>query len=142
MALNRIFKENELDNRARVVPSGTVSGDPLFINDRPAVALTDRGDATRTVTDAGTGVSVTLPSGGVGLADDEASLAFNGTFEFDVVSTGSTPAPTSTPQDTVVYITGGGDLTLTEATNDRYGTVDYPKDYHRAAGRLPVRVGG
>lgn len=135
MALNRIFKENERDNRARVVPSGTKSGDPVLIGARPAVALTDRGDATKTVTLGGT--SITLPSGGVGLADDEASLAFNGTFEFEV-----TGATTSTAQDSVVYITSAGALTTTATSNTRYGTVDYPKGYFKRAGILPVRVGG
>lgn len=136
MALNRIFKENERNNRARVVPEGTVSGDPLLVDDRPAVALTDRGDATASFTLGGITVSG-FRSGGVGLADDEASVAFDGTFEFEV-----TGATTSTPQDTPVYITDAGALTLTESNNTRYGTVDYPKDYHKADGRLPVRVGG
>lgn len=138
MALNRIFKENERDNRARVVPSGTTSGDPLLVGSRPAVALTDRGDATTTATIPGSTISVTgLASGGVGLADNEASLAFNGTFEFPV-----TGATTATAQDAVVYITGAGALTMTAGSNTRYGTVDYPVGYFKAAGRLPVRIGG
>lgn len=136
MALNRIFKENERNNRARVVPEGTVSGDPVLVNDRPAVALTDRGDATKSFSMGGLTVGG-FRSGGVGLADDEASLAFDGTFEFEV-----TGATTATAQDAVVYITSGGELTMTASGNTRYGTVDYPKDYHKAAGRLPVRVGG
>jgi hypothetical protein len=143
MALNRIFKENERNNRVRVVPSGTVSGDPLLLGTRPAVALTDRGDATQTFTDSGTGLSVTLPSIPNGRADDEASVAFDGTWEFDgVVSTGTTPAPTSTAQDTLVYITSADALTLESSGNTVYGAVDYPKDYHKVAGTLPVRIGG
>lgn len=135
MALNRIFKENERDNRARVVPEGTVSGDPLLIGTRPAVALTDRGDATKTVTQGD--LSITLPSGGVGLAPTEASVAFNGTFQFEV-----TGATTATAQDAVVYITSAGALNLTASGNTRYGTVDYPVGYFKADGVLPVRVGG
>lgn len=136
MALNRIFAGNEKNNRVRVVPSGTKSGDPLLSNSRPAVAITDRGDATKSFTLGGITLSG-IPSGGVGLADDEASLAFDGTYEFAV-----TGATTSTAQDAVVYITSGGALTTTASGNTRYGTVDYPKDYHKADGRLPVRIGG
>lgn len=135
MALNRIFKENERNNRARVVPAGTKSGDPLLVNSRPAVALTDRGDATKTTTIGP--ISWTEKSGGIGLAADEASCAFDGTFEFAV-----TGALVSTAQDAVVYITSGGALTLTAASNTRYGTVDKPKDYNFVTGRLPVRIGG
>lgn len=135
MALNRIFKENERNNRVRVVPQDTESGDPLLLGARPAVALTDRGDGDRTFTTGG--ISVTLPSGGVGLADNEASVAFDGTFEFEVAG-----ATTETAQDAIVYITSGGDLTMTSGGNTRYGTVDYPVGYFRADGRLPVRVGG
>lgn len=138
MALNRIFKENERNNRARVVPAGTVSGDPLLLGTRPAVALTDRGDASKTFTYAGTVISITLPGqGGSGLADDEASVAFDGTWEFAVA--GST---TATAQDALVYIDGADALSLTAVANTLYGAVDYPKDYHKAAGRLPVRIGG
>lgn len=141
MALNRIFAGDERKNRVRVVPSGTVSGDPLLLGVRPAVAITDRGDATRSFTLGGIAVSG-LPSGGVGSATDEASVAFDGTWEFDgVVSTGTTPAPTSTAQDTAVYITSGLALTLDSSGNTLFGYVDYPKDYHKVAGTLPIRIG-
>lgn len=135
MALNRIYKENERNNRARVVPEGTKSGDPLLVEDRPCVALTDRGDGEQTFT--GGGVEITVPSGGVGLGDTEASLAFDGTFEFEV-----TGATTATAQGAVVYMTGAGALTMTEGSNTRFGTVDYPIGYFKADGRLPVRIGG
>lgn len=135
MALNRIYKENERNNRARVVPEGTKSGDPLLIEDRPCVALTDRGDGTKTFT--GGGIAITLPSGGVGLGNTEASLAFDGTFEFGV-----TGATTATAQGAVVYITAADALTMTAGGNTRYGTVDYPIGYFKADGRLPVRIGG
>lgn len=137
MAQNRIFKETERRNRVRVVPSGTVSGQPLLIGTpaRPAVAITSRGDATKSFTFGGLTVGG-FPSGGVGLADDEASVAFDGTWEFPV-----TGATTATAQDSAVYITGAGALTTTVGSNTLFGYVDYPKDYHKAAGRLPVRIG-
>lgn len=137
MALNRIYKENERNNRARAVPDGTRSGDPLLVESRPAVALTDEGGATKSVTLGSLTVSG-LKSGGVGLKDNEASLAFDGTFLFEVA--GATAGDTA--NGTVVYITSGGALTLTAGGNTRYGTVDRPVGWHNIAGHLPVRVGG
>lgn len=135
MAQNRIFKETERQNRVRVVPSGTKSGDPLLIGLRPAVAITDRGDATKTFTFGGLTVGG-FPSGGVGLEDNEASVAFDGTWEFAV-----TGATTGTAQDAPVYITSAGALNLTASGNTLFGYVDYPVGYFKAAGRLPVRIG-
>lgn len=134
MAINKIFAGKDGDNRARVVPSGTVSGAPLLLSGRPAVALTDRGDATRTQTIAG--VSVTRSSAGVGLDATEASVAFSGTYEFPVAG-----AATNTAQDVAVYITAGGALTLTNTGNTLFGYTDYPKGYRKEAGRAPVRIG-
>jgi len=134
MALNKIFAGKDGDNRARVVPSGTISGAPLLLSNRPAVALTDRGNATRTQTIAG--VTITRESGGVGLEDNEASVAFSGTYEFPVAG-----AATNTADDVAVYITAGGALTLTSTGNTLYGYTDYPRGYRKEAGRAPVRIG-
>lgn len=137
MALNQIFAPTMGKNRPRVVASGVVSGQPLLSGAQPAVALTDRGDATKTTAVAGSGItSVTYKSGGASLAADEASLAFDGTFEFPV-----TGALTSTDSGVAVYITTGGTLTLTVGTNTLYGYTDYPKGYRKEAGRAPVRIG-
>lgn len=134
MALNRIFKENVRDNRAVVVPEGTQSGDPLIVEARPAVAVTDRGDAVRSFTLGE--VTVTRPSGGASLEPDQASVAFNGTFRFPV-----TGADGDEARGTVVYH-DGDELTLTAAGNTRYGTVDKPDGWFDIDGELPVRVGG
>ena len=137
MALNQIFAPRHGSNRARVVASGVVAGTPLLSGGEPAVALTSRGDATKTDAIAGSGVtSVTYKSGGVGLATDEASLAFNGTFEFAVAG-----VTTGTVSGTAVYITSGGALNLTASGNTLYGYTDYPKGYRKEAGRAPVRIG-
>lgn len=138
MALNRIYAEDERNNRARVVPSDTVAGTPLLIEDRPAVALTNRGDVPGASISINGGTPIVLARGGVGLADTEASLAFDGTFLFPV--TGATDGDSA--QGTVVYITSAGALTLTAQGNTRYGTVDRPIGFHNIAGSLPVRVGG
>ncbi len=138
MAVNAVFQENGKNNRARVVPEGTKAGDFLLIDGRPAVAYTDRGDATRDYP-AGAGAVITRPSGGVGFAPDEAGVAFDGTWDLPVEG-----ATTSTGQDVAVYITSDdpAELTLTATDNTLFGYTDYPKDnYSKRAGIAPVRIG-
>lgn len=142
MALNLVYRGDPRKNRERVVPSGTVSGDPLLLDDGPAVALTSRADATTSFTTPQGYTLSGVPSGGVGNATDSATVAFDGTYEFSgVVSTGTTPVPTSTAQSTAVYITSAGALTLVDTNNDLFGHVDYPPGYHKVAGTLPIRIG-
>lgn len=138
MALNKIFQSTEKDHRERIVPVGTLPGTPLIVNSRPAVALTARGDATRTDTaglPAGL-TSITYKVGGASNLPDRASVAFDGTWEFAV-----TGATTSTTSDTEVFITSGGVLTLTSTGNTHFGWTDYPRDYRKEAGRAAVRIG-
>lgn len=148
MTKNMIFKYEEKNTRVRTLASTVESGTPLLdpADSRPAVALTNSGDATKTVTTAdipiGGGVTtLTYPNGGVGLIGKETTLAYDGTWEFSVVSTGTTPAPTSTANGVQVYITSAGALTLASSGNTAYGKVDYPTDYYKRAGVLPVRIG-
>ena len=149
MTENMIYKYDEKKTRVRTLAATTLSGSPLLDPDdaRPAVALTNSGDATKTVTTAdipiGGGVTtLTYPNGGVGLIGKETTLAYDGTWEFDVVSSGTTPAPTSTVNGVQVYIiTSTNALTLASSGNTAYGKVDYPTDYHKVAGKLPVRIG-
>lgn len=149
MTENMIYKYDEKKTRVRTLAATVESGTPLLDPDdsRPAVALTNSGDATKTVTTAdipiGGGVTtLTYPNGGVGLTGKETTLAYDGTWEFDVVSTGTTPAPTSTLNGVQVYIiTSTGALTLSSSGNTAYGKVDYPTDYNKVAGKLPVRIG-
>lgn len=69
-------------------------------------------------------------------------VAVDGTWEFaGVVSTGSTPTPTTTAQGTPVFATSAGALTLASSGNDRVGAVNYPGTYHKVAGKLPIQIG-
>ena len=133
MATNKVFQENTKNNRARVVPLGTRSGDFLIVGGRPAVALTDRGDATKTTPISG-GASLTLPSGGFSLEPNEASLAFDGTWHLPV-----TGATTTTGNDVPVYI-NAGKLQLTPLGNI-VGYTDYPQGFYKQAGFAAVRIG-
>lgn len=133
MATNKVFQENTENNRVRVVPAGTKSGDFLVVGGRLAVALTDRGDATKTTPISG-GVSLTLPSGGFSLKPNEASLAFDGTWHLPV-----TDATITTGNDVPVYL-NAGKLQLT-ASGNPVGYTDYPQSFYKRAGFAAVRIG-
>lgn len=148
MTKNMIFKYTEKATRVRTLAATVTAGTPLLDpdDDRPAVALTNSGDATKTVTTAdipiGGGVTtLTYKNGGVGLTGKQTTLAYDGTWEFDVVSSGATPAPTSTANGDPVYIKSDGGLTLASSGNTIYGHVDYPTGFYKRAGKLPVRIG-
>ena len=149
MTENMIYKYDPLKTRTRTMGATFLSGAPcLDPNDaRPAVALTNSGDATKTVTTSdipmGGGVTtLTYPNGGVGLVGKETQLVYDGTWEMDVVSSGITPAPTGTANGVQVYIiVATNALTLSAGGNTAYGRVDYPVDYNKVAGKLPVRIG-
>ena len=132
MATNKVFQENTKNNRARVVPVGTKAGDVINVSGRLAVALTDRGDATKTTPISG-GASLTLPSGGFSLEPNEASLAFDGTWLLPV-----TGATTTTDNDVPVYF-NAGNLQLT-ASGDPVGYTDYPQGFYKQAGFAAVRI--
>ena len=133
MATNKVFPENTNNNRVRVVPVGTKAGDFFTLGGRPAVALTDRGDATKTTPISG-GASLTSPSGGFSLNPNEASLAFDGTWHLPV-----TGATITTDNDVPVYF-NAGNLQLT-ASGDPVGYTDYPQGFYKQAGFAAVRIG-
>lgn len=148
-----IFKYDEKHTRVRTLADDNIDVyTPLLDPDdsRPAVTVTATGLIEKTVSTSddpqlvvlgGRVTSITYEDGSPGHEDDEATLAYDGTFEFDVVSTGTTPAPTSTANGVAVYIKSDGGLTLVSSGNTLYGYVDYPTDYYKRAGRLPVRIG-
>ena len=134
MATNKVFPENTKNNRACVAPVGTKSGDFFLVGSRLAVALTDRGDATKTTPISG-GASLTLPSGGFSLKPNEASLAFDGTWHLPV-----TGATTTMGNGLPVYLNAGGNLQLTMVGNP-VGYTDYPQGFYKQAGFAAVRIG-
>lgn len=144
MAKNMIFKYTENKTRVRTLASDDIdAGTPLLdpADSRPAVTVTATGLIERTVTTAdvvlgGRVTSVTYQDGSPGHAATEATLAYDGTWEFAV-----TGATTGTAQGAQVYITSGGALTTTASGNTAYGRVDYPTDYFKRNGVLPVRIG-
>lgn len=137
MALNLVYRNIDSKNRVEDLGETLAPGAPALSKaGLPVVAVTGSGDYTVTETGFG-GVTISgIPAGGVGLEGQQVTLAFDGTWEFEV-----TGATASTAQGTEVYITAAGDLTTTAGSNTAYGYVDYPVDYDRTRGLTPVRIG-
>lgn len=106
MALNEVFKEG--NHLSLPVPDGTVSGKPLRIGILNAVAETDEGGATVVVN------GITQISGGIGNADNFASLSLVGAWELDVAG-----AVAAVGQ--AIYIKSDNTLTATATGNFLFG---------------------
>jgi hypothetical protein len=108
------------------VVDGTVSGAAVVSSSasgrQPGVALTSEGGASRSETFGPYTISG-IPSGGVGLLDNFATIAIDGAFRFNV-----TGASASTAVNTPVYAVLSGEsvasLTLTASTNPPFGKID------------------
>lgn len=141
MATNLVFRYDSAKTRVRTLAAQTAGGTPLLdpADSRPAVTITATGGFTKTVTTNlpyGWASVTGVPAGGAGLDTLDATLAYDGTWEFPV-----TGVTTGTAQGAQVYITSGGALTMTASGNTAYGKVDYPLDYKKTAGVAPVRIG-
>lgn len=141
MATNLVFRYDDKKTRVRTLAGQTAGGTPLLdpSDSRPAVTLTATGGFTKTVTTNlpyGWASVTGVPAGGKGLATLDATLAYDGTWEFAVAG-----VTTGTAQGAQVYITAGGALNLTASGNTAYGRVDYPLGYKKVAGTAPVRIG-
>lgn len=106
MALNEIFKEG--NHLSLPVPDGTLSGKPLRIGILNAVAETDEGGQTVVVN------GITQITGGVGNADNFASVSFVGAWELDVAGA---VASVGLP----IYIKSDNTLTATASGNYLFG---------------------
>lgn len=132
-------------NFAAPTPKGTLA----VQNGVVGVSLTNTTGLTgRKVTEIGPyEISEPTPAGvgndkATAVGQYAAGVAIDGTFSFtDIVSSGSTPVPTSTAQGTPVFLTSAGALTLAASGNTRVGVVNYPATYQKAAGKLPIAIG-
>ena len=125
MALNVIFSDIESERRATVVGNDVAPGTPLIVGGRPVVTITGSGDYTNGLTTTGNDVldeflNVGVGKGGIGLADNEATVSPTGTYAFDVVG-----ATVNTAKGATVYLTSAGALTLTEGSNTKFGVVEF-----------------
>lgn len=122
MALNEIHKEG--NHLSYAVPNGTTSGTPLRIGILNAVAETDEGGLTAVVN------GITQNTGGIGNADNFASVSHEGVWELTV--TGALTVGQA------VFITGAGALTATATGNFLFGAAIKAKG--TGAGPAFVRI--
>jgi predicted RecA/RadA family phage recombinase len=142
MATNLVYRNTDSQNRVETLAATYAPGAPVVsLGGLPAVTVTGSGDYTRSETIPGVGTLSGIPAGGVGLAGKEVTLAFDGTWEFDKDAFGGTLPTTNIAQGNKVYITSGGALTNTAGSNTLFGYYDYPKDYDKTRGFLPIRIG-
>lgn len=139
MATNAVFPYSEKKTEiwtlaATAAPGKAVVGGAAGA--QPGVTLTGTGDYTKSEV-VGPYTITGIPAGGVGLDGKQVSVATDGTWEFTV-----TGGLTSTAQNALVYfVSADGTLTLTASTNKVFGKVNYPQDYAKVAGTLPVEIG-
>lgn len=137
MAMNLVYRNTDSQNRVEDLGKTLAPGVPAISKaGLPVVTITGSADYTVSEVIPGVGTLSGIPAGGVGLRGQEVTLAFDGTFEFEV--TGATAA---TAQGTEVYITAAGALTTTAGSNTKFGYVDWSTDYDRTRGLTPVRIG-
>lgn len=152
MATNLVFRNADSQNRWDDIGRTVRSGDPVISTWGPAVAVTSSGDAVSTeilatpIGGTGSAIQITgLPEGGVGNEGKEFAAAVDGTWEFPVDSFGGTSPDlaTITAGTEVNYDTGSNELTLDAVGGDvvEFGKVDFPKNYDKTRGFLPVRIG-
>lgn len=142
MAKNLVYRNDNKDNRVETLAATYAPGIPvLSLGGKPAVTITGSGDYTKSETIPGVGTLSGIAAGGVGLTGKQVTLAFDGTWEFPNSAVAGTTAATAT-QGQVIYITSGNALTTTVGSNTRYGTVDFPVDYDKTRGMIPIKIGG
>lgn len=141
MATNLVYRNTDAKNRVEVLAATHAPGTPvLSLSGAPAVTVTGSGDYTISEVFPGVGTLSGIPAGGVGLEGKEVTLAHDGTWEFDEDDiTGVTAAGAS--QGDEIYITGALALTNVDTGNTLFGTVDFPPDYDKTRGMVPVKIG-
>lgn len=142
MATNMVYRNTDSQNRVETLSATYAPGVPvLSLAGLPAVTVTGSGDYTKSEVITGVGTLSGVAAGGVGLVGKQVTLAFDGTWEFAAGAWVSDTLPSNPAQGAKIYITSGGDLTTTESTNTLFGYVDFPPDYDKTRGFVPVRIG-
>lgn len=141
MAKNLVYKNDNKQNRVETLAATYDSGTPVIsLSGAPAITVTGSGDFTKSEVIPGVGTLSGIPAGGAGLTGKQVTLAFSGTWEFPEDDITGTTAATAT-QGQKVYITSANALTTTAGSNTLYGSVDFPKEYDKTRGMVPVKIG-
>lgn len=143
MATNLVYRNTDAYNRVETLAATYGAGVPvLSLGGKPAVTVTASGDHTRSDSTSFPPYTISgIPDGGAGLVGKQVTLAFDGTWEFPNSAVAGTTAATAT-QGQVIYVTSANALTTTVGSNVRYGTVDFPPDYDKTRGFIPIKIGG
>jgi len=142
MATNLVYRNTDSQNRVEDLGRTVAPGEPaLSLAGLPVVAVTGSADYTISEEIEGVGTLSDIPAGGVGLDEQEVTLAFDGTWEFDADVFGGTLPTTGIDQGDTIYINDDGDELSAGAGDVEFGYVDYPKDYDTTRGFIPVRIG-
>jgi len=147
MATNLVYRNGDLKDRVQVLAATHGAGEPIIsLDGKPAVTVTASGDHTRSDSTSFPPYTVSgIPDGGVGLVGKEVTLAFDGTWEFlgSGFDSSTTPADVSQGQ-AINFKTSNGKLTTASITTGivAFGTVDFPPDYDKTRGYIPVKIGG
>jgi hypothetical protein len=124
MALNMTRKYSKTE--VWPVVDGTLSGAAVVSSSasgrQPGVALVSEGGATRSET-VGPYTISGIPSGGVGLLDNFATIAIDGAFRFPVTGASASTA-VNTPVYAILSSETVASLTLTASTNPPFGKID------------------
>lgn len=141
MAKNLVFKNDNKKNRVDDLGVTLAPGTPVVSSSgTPAVTITGSADYTVSEVIPGVGTLSGIAAGGASLVGTEVSLAFDGTWEFseDIVD-GATADDLA--DGTEIFITSSNELTITAAGNYQFGTVDFPAEYDKSRGMIPVKIG-
>lgn len=142
MAKNLVYRNDNKQNRVETLSATYAPGKPVIsLSGAPAVTVTGSGDYTRTETITGIGSLSGIPAGGVGLTGKQVTLAFSGTWEFPVGDIAGLANVAAATQGQKIYITSGNALTTTVGSNTLFGSVDFPVDYDKTRGQVPVKIG-
>ena len=146
MATNLVYRNTDSQNRVETLAATYGPGVPVTSKaGLPAVTVTGSGDYTVSETISGVGTLSGIPAGGAGLTGKQVTLAFDGTWEFLASGFDDTaPDPTSVAQGTAInFRSASGKLTTTAVTTGvvAWGYVDFPPDYDKTRGYVPVRIG-
>lgn len=141
MAKNLVFKNDNKKNRVDDLGATLAPGTPVVASSgEPAVTVTGSADYKVSEVIPGVGTLSGIPAGGASLVGTEVSLAFDGTWEFPEADIDGATAATAEQGD-AIYITAANALTTTEGSNTLFGTVDFPAEYDKSRGMIPVKIG-
>lgn len=147
MATNLVYRNTDSENRVETLAATYQPGVAVVsLAGLPAVTVTASGDATTTDSTSYPPLTISgIPNGGVGLVGKQVTLAFDGTWEFLASDfDGTPPVPGSVAQGTAVnFKASNGKLTMAAVTTGitAWGYIDFPPDYDKTRGYVPVRIG-